>query len=223
MSRGGPTPRLCQQPVWRVLTLTKRTCSVEPCSSPHYAKGVCELHYARIRAHGDPSVTAWTWGINKRSVCCVTDCERRPHAKGMCQTHYRSARKFGPCAIDGCDRSHYAKGMCSLHYRRARGGVIALGAPMPRIAGSRVVETNGYVRIVGAGYEHRVVMERYLGRRLRDGENVHHRNGVRTDNRIENLELWSVSQPYGQRAIDKLAWAREIVALYGPLDDAGLI
>ena len=54
----------------------------------------------------------------------------------------------------------------------------------------------------------------HKSRYLLPNENVHHINGIRDDNRTENLELWSTSQPYGQRVKDKIEWAKEILETY---------
>ncbi|MFE3484829.1 HNH endonuclease [Streptomyces griseus] len=95
----------------------------------------------------------------------------------------------------------------------------------PKWKGGRCMDPKGYVIITGQqGHpnarqggqvaEHILVMAERLGRALLPCENVHHKNGIRNDNRIENLELWSTSQPSGQRVEDKVAWAKEILALY---------
>jgi Zn finger protein HypA/HybF involved in hydrogenase expression len=74
-----------------------------------------------------------------------------------------------------------------------------------RIDDSRRLTDQGYIVIkIDKKWipEHRVVMAKILGRELLKGESVHHKNGIRNDNREENLELWVTSPRYGQRAVD---------------------
>jgi HNH endonuclease len=92
-----------------------------------------------------------------------------------------------------------------------------LGEPLRSVAAqaiySRVVDKDGYVKVkipapptfpaaTQVAAEHRLVLEAVLGRPLKKGESVHHKNGIRHDNRPENLELWVGPIRYGQRAKD---------------------
>lgn len=125
------------------------------------------------------------------------------------------------CILDGCEGKQHCRGLCSKHYVRAKreGNVdeIALPAKPPgwarqRRNGERWIDDRGYawVRTPSGNFtEHRVVMEAHLGRPLVSGENVHHINGVRDDNRIENLELWFRPQPGGQRVHQVLDYVVE--------------
>lgn len=148
------------------------------------AKGYCPKHYTRLLVHGDP--LASRYNMDGPKLCSVDECERKSTSLGLCGMHRRRQLDGEPLVRE-------------------------------RERGDGYVNNNGYLivqirnRVVPA---HRLVMERLLGRTLLSQETVHHKNGDRLDNRLENLELWSSSHPCGQRAVDKLAWAKEILAMY---------
>ena len=132
------------------------------------------------------------------------------------------------CKADGCDNATQNRGRyCPKHYWRLRNhGSLDLPAAKPKREPTRWVTRWGYMHVylpshpmansAGAVYEHRLVMAEHLGRNLLSSESVHHINGDRLDNRIENLELWSKAQPAGQRVDQKVEWAVELLRLYAP-------
>jgi hypothetical protein len=106
------------------------------------------------------------------------------------------------------------RGWCSKHYSRWRATGDPLGIKQREPgAGTYSYNEGGYLRFRGPGgkyrFVHRMVMEETLDRPLYPFENVHHRNGIRDDNRPENLELWIKPQPQGQRPEDLVAWVVE--------------
>jgi Zn ribbon nucleic-acid-binding protein len=124
-------------------------------------------------------------------------------SKDRCVCGRRKQVKSTTCARCGSQKgpkNGYWKGGRSRH----QGGYI-------------IIREKGHPRAAKSGYvfEHILVMERMLGRYLFPDETVHHRNGVRDDNRPENLELWTRPQPSGIRVEDAVAWAREILRRYG--------
>ena len=125
-----------------------------------------------------------------------------------------------PCNIEGCQKIASGRGWCPAHYARWR----TYGDPEYKVMTvaeqverdrqrrrqlmadkPRIIDRGGYAKVFDGSRrvaEHRQVMERMLGRALIKGESVHHINGIRDDNRPENLELWVGPIRYGQRAAD---------------------
>ena len=202
-------------------------CKVEGCGNKREAHGYCKLHWNRVGRYGRTErVRNWNPGAS----CSVEGCEKDVHAGGYCGTHYMRLKRTGEtgsadlipqrerkskyrgltCAVEGCERRPTALGWCRMHYQRFKysGDPVGKWGANPRKSegfvnddGYKVVRDNG-----GNHLEHRVVMARLLGRTLEPFENVHHKNGIRDDNRPENLELWVTRQPQGQRVADLVAF-----------------
>lgn len=103
-------------------------CYVEGCDKEARRKGLCTLHYQRLRTRGD-------FGRDKPDysnvVCSAVDCKDKAHSNGLCRHHYnafyskgttenthRNVRNKGSvCSVDGCEREAKKIGLCHHHYQ----------------------------------------------------------------------------------------------------------
>ena len=199
------------------------TCKNEGCAKRPRSLGFCDTCYAKHRR---------LKARIKLSSCTECGVELPYQGVGrpryVCDPCQERKRLSKICSVEGCDNLLNCRGWCHGHYRRWRktgepGGV----ADLRKNGGIRINnDAQGYIRVwipdatrPGRGHnvmQHRLVMEEHLGRPLLAHENVHHINGVRDDNRLENLELWVRKQPPGQRVPDLVAYAVELLRQYAP-------
>lgn len=209
---GGPKPnskaKQCA-PCFGRARKVERRCSVEGCDRKHAAKGYCYAHWQRTKL-GLPLDDYIRGSRYKRGVdlCVVEGCTRVVFSgrNGYCAMHHSRWRKNGE--VGPAERTTTPPGMSKFtEWHKNHHGYII-----------RRVYVDGFR---GGTWEmqHRVVMAEHLGRPLEKWENVHHINGIKDDNRIENLELWVKPQPAGQRPADLAEW---VVDHYPELVEAAL-
>lgn len=185
------------------------SCADPGCAEPAYAREHCSRHYRQLLRSGQV--------LEDRAPgdCAVADCERRAVTRGWCHGHYLRWSRQGDvraavplersttdlCAIEGCDRGRTSGEHCRTHYNRLKlhGGPLA-GGPIRTVtgAGRSTTATGGCpshpnstisfpmterpTSSTGWSWPRRLVAP------LLPSETVHHRNGDRLDNRLENLE-----------------------------------
>lgn len=160
------------------------------------------MHYMRWKTHGDPLIAS-SRPPGPR-LCAVEGCGGAIRARGWCGNHWKKWKIYGDPLV-------------YKHRRPGEGTISYHGYMLIRMPDHPNANVNGYI------HEQRLVMSRHLGRPLLPHENVHHKNGNRSDNRLENLELWVTMQPSGQRPEELVEWAREILRLYGSPADQSLL
>ena len=151
------------------------------------------------------------------NYCCECGNVRKPYgySKTFCNKCYRKKRWHKNLKENNRKEMEYKRKIkgIPLDFPNMRDGIMG---NLDISTGYRTVISRDHPNTKdkrGRIYEHILVMSNHLGRALRKGENVHHKNGIRDDNRIENLELWDKSQPSGQRVEDKIKFYKEFLKL----------
>lgn len=110
-----------------------RKCSVEGCERKHYGKGLCTMHYDRVRSGRGigPAYQLQEHNSRTSDTCSIEGCTKPFYGRGYCRTHYYRWKRNGDpsivllnkhhdgrCSVEGCTRTYSANGYCNLHNTR---------------------------------------------------------------------------------------------------------
>lgn len=154
---------------------------------------------------------------NNKQKTCSYECADKSRQTAVRRTHCECCGK--PLRPNIAPKVRFCSKSCGMKSRVSKQRVKA-----PK--DTRRKHSTGYMIVkVGKDYpgalkngwilEHRYIMEQHLGRSLARHEHVHHKNGDRFDNHLENLELWTIAKkdPPGQRQMDR---AKDLVMKMHP-------
>lgn len=185
--------------------LNIKSCNVDGCNIKAKARGLCNAHYLRKwhtgelyedvpvkkgiedlsgKEFGGWTVISLSHLDNKRRMTiwnCVCKCGAERKVRG-------TALKTGVSTSCGCmiKRNYGEKHAGWKGGRRKLNGYVLIRKKQPNN------NTTGYIS------EHRDIMSNHIGRPLKKGELVHHKNGIKDDNRLENLELLTYANHVGE-------------------------
>lgn len=142
-----------------------KICKVEGCNRDKYKVGYCNMHYQRVRTHGEA-------GPPQRI----------------------SSEVRGICSIEGCGKIHDCHGYCSTHNQRIRSGKNVGTAELHRrVKGTGTFRRETGYHSVGKDknlqYMHRLIAEKVLGHALLKSVVVHHVDGNPSNNEHSNLVI----------------------------------
>lgn len=198
-------------PLGRALPAPRRGCSVDGCSKVHYSLGYCTLHYSRVKAHGATDLPP----REERSprLCSAPGCGRPHAARGFCRMHDKRAQHGLPLepppaasapgevwrTVKDTEGSYIVSNLGRVQSRPRT--CVRKGGSSVRYRGRMLkpVYHHGYALVALGHYArnrvrvHVLVAQAFIGPRP-PGLDINHKNGVKADNRVENLEYVTRSE-----------------------------
>lgn len=167
-------------------------CKVNGCQDKHEGLGYCKKHYLKLYRHGDPLAMPRVGKVKTGKHFNCQSCGKQLYVilsrfrKGhfcskKCHAKFQIGKHASPETILKRKQWRLNKSPSWKGGRtKTPEGYILLKMP-----------THPFAKPTGYIYEHRFVMEKRLGRYLKNEEHIHHVNGVKNDNRIDNLVILS--------------------------------